>query len=379
LRIRRRHLRRGLVAVGCLVAAASPEGSIAGAPGGAPRLAGAGVLLALGSALHLWSKGCLEQNRTLVTAGPYRFTRNPFYLANGLVDLALCVLIGRVAVALPFLGLWALAYHDTIRREEVRLAALFPGAFQRYVAAVPRLIPTGRRLPAAEAVGRFRLANPALARGGEYARILGFWVSAAAIAAAAWLRAKGLAAFAPENATGLGLVVLVPLAWVFKLALAERFRRPASALLPFADAPAKRRAVTAGLVVALYAAARVAAPGSAFAPQTAAGTVGTALASAGALALGLVLAGIVVLPRTAGANAARAGLQAAMACALALFAAAHGLLAFAGAPLLWLALAALDEARSARATAAGLWPMFRPIAMLVPLGTAGLVVAGRLV
>ncbi|MBK7948436.1 MAG: isoprenylcysteine carboxylmethyltransferase family protein [Deltaproteobacteria bacterium] len=184
MRIRRRRLRDALVAVGCVVAVVDPCGE----PAGRVRFAAAIVLLLLGSLLHFWSKGCLEQNQRLVTAGPYRFTRNPFYLANGLIDVGLCALIGRVWVAVPFLVLWWLAYRDTIQVEEERLATLFPEAFARYAAAVPRLVPTGRALPRGEAVGSFTLGNPALAAGSEYARILGVWVAAATIVAWDWVR-----------------------------------------------------------------------------------------------------------------------------------------------------------------------------------------------
>ncbi|MEZ4331482.1 MAG: isoprenylcysteine carboxylmethyltransferase family protein [Myxococcota bacterium] len=255
MRIRRRRLRSALVLVGCLVG----DVPFVGHPGGgaavmaATRLGVALVLIAAGSALHVWSKGCLEQNRRLVTAGPYRFTRNPFYLANGLVDLGLCALIGRGWVGGPYLAFWWLAYRDTIGREEARLAALFPAEVERYFARVPRLLPSGRVLARAEAVGRFRFGNPALARGGEYARILGFGVAAAAIAASAWLRTTGLAAFAPLHAPGLAVVLLVPVAWVAKLALAEVFRRPDSALLPFDDRPGVRAGVTLGCVAAIAA------------------------------------------------------------------------------------------------------------------------------
>lgn len=273
MRIRRRRLRSALVLVGCLVgdvpfvggvgetastaadpgaAALASDGSgLAGGAADAIRLAVALLLIVGGSALHLWSKGCLEQNQRLVTSGPYRFTRNPFYLANGLVDLGLCALIGRVWVAGPYLVLWWLAYRETIAREEARLRALFPEQVGRYFGMVPRLIPNGHVLPRAEAIGRFTFDNPALACGSEYARILGFFVAAAAIVASAWLRARGGSAFADEHAVGLALVLLVPVGWVAKLALAEAFRRPETALLPFAQAPFVRVASIAVALVAM--------------------------------------------------------------------------------------------------------------------------------
>lgn len=366
MRVRRRNLRNGLVLVGCLVADVAT-----------PGLAAGGVLLAFGSALHLWSKGCLEQNQRLVTTGPYRFSRNPFYLANLLIDLGLCCLVGRVWVAVPFLVLWALAYGDTIRREETRLAALFPGTFERYVAAVPRLIPTGRLLPRAEAVGGFRFANPALARGSEYARIFGVWIAAAAIVAWDWIRAQGLSIFAPEQTVGLGLVALVPVAWIAKLALAELFRRPETALLPFSADPARRRPLTFGLVVAVWFLVSMSGPGP------------TPLAAAapspgvGSIALGVALAALLALPLVRESPGARGLVHAALAAAVAVFAASRGALWLASGTILWVVLAALDDVALARLEAGKgardippgerrVWPAFRPIAILTPIAVAGL-------
>jgi hypothetical protein len=371
--IRRRNLRSGLVAVGCLLAAVEPPGLAAGA-----------VLLAAGSALHLWSKGCLEQNQRLVTAGPYRFVRNPFYLANLLIDLGLCGLIGRVEVALPFLVLWALAYRGTIASEERRLAALFPGAFERYVAAVPRLIPTGRALPRAEAEGGFSLANPALAQGSEYARILGVWVAAATIVAWDWIRAEGLSIFAPEQTMGLGLVALVPVAWVAKIALAELFRRPETALVPFSANPDRRRPVTFGLVVAVWFVASMSGPGSV-------STISTAPSRAlGSIALAVALAALLSLSHVRERPGTRGVVHAVLGAAVAIFAASRGALWLASGTILWIVLAALDDAALVRLEAGRgrrdvlpaerrAWPAFRPIAILTPIAVAALAALRRIV
>ncbi len=373
MRVRRRNLRNGLVLVGCLVADVAPAGLAAG-----------GVLLAVGSALHLWAKGCLEQNQRLVTTGPYRFSRNPFYLANLLIDLGLCCLVGRVWVAVPYVVLWTLAYRETIRREEARLAVLFPAAFERYVAAVPRLIPTGRSLPRAEAIGRFSLANPALTQGSEYARILGVWIAAATIVAWDWIRAQGLSIFAPEQTAGLGLVALVPVAWIAKLALAELFRRPQTALLPFPADPARRRPLTFGLVVAVWFLVSMSGPGP------------TSLATAapspalGSIALGVALAALLALPLVRESPGARGLVHVALAAAVAVFAASRGALWLASGTILWVVLAALDDAALARLAAGKatriippgkrrVWPAFRPIAILTPIAVVGLASLRRFV
>ncbi len=382
MRIRRRNLRSGLVAAGCLFADAGPPASRADVV----RFASAALVLVVGSLLHLWAKGCLEQNQRLVTAGPYRFTRNPFYLANGLIDLGLCLLIGRVWIAVPYGLIWWLAYRETIAGEETRLAALFPEAFARYVAAVPRLIPAGRALPRAEVVGRFRLDNPALARGSEYARILGVLVAAATIVAWDWIRAHGTAVFAPEQTAQLGLVLLVPVAWVAKLALAEVFRRPETALLPFSAEPGRRRLFLFALVLAVYAFASLARS----ALEASSGPAPASARGLGSLGLGAALAALLVLPRLQDSPGPRAIAGSALAAGLAIFAASRGVLWLACGALPFLVLAVLDDVALARlrsgsgeralfAAERRLWPMFRPIAIVAPIAAGILALLRRIV
>ncbi|HEB88805.1 MAG TPA: isoprenylcysteine carboxylmethyltransferase family protein [Deltaproteobacteria bacterium] len=240
--IGRRRLRKALIVAGCLFGTVE----VPAAPLGI-------CLIGLGGVLHLWSKGCLEQNLRLITSGPYRFSRNPFYLANGLVDLGLCLVIGRLWITLVYFGLWALAYRATIAKEERRLESLFPGEFSAYRACVPVLIPTGRRWPRADATGRFSFGNPALARGSEYARLLGIAMAPAVIQAAGILRRERGAIFLEENAAGLAVIVFLAALWIVKLALAETFRRPETMLLPFERHPLLRMAIGLALLGAAVA------------------------------------------------------------------------------------------------------------------------------
>lgn len=243
MRLRRRNLRKGLVLVGCLVAAPSwPAWAI-------------GLLaLVLGSALHVWTKGVLEQNERLVTAGPYRWTRNPFYLANLSIDLGLCLVIGRLWLALVYLAVWAIAYHGTIAREETHLRQLFGEALDRYRARVPRLRPALRPLPRAEARGAFSWANPNLIEGREYARLLGVWLAAGAIWAAASVRHQGLGLLEPEQRGELGLILLLGAGWILKLALAQAFRHPEWSLLPERLSRWLRRGIAIGALAPALAA-----------------------------------------------------------------------------------------------------------------------------
>lgn len=244
MRIGRRNLRKGLVVVGCLLGAPTPAGLAAGL-----------LSIAAGGALHFWSKGCLEQNRRLITAGPYRFVRNPFYLANGLIDAGLCLVIGRLWVALVFALLFWFAYRETIRAEERHLASLFPETYPRYLATVPRLLPNGSRWPAEAVTGAFRLDNAGLARGQEYARLIGIALGPAVVVAAAMIRDEGLALLAPDRAGARAFLVALPVVWVLKLALAEAFRRPEAALVARGVSAAGRRGLALGCALVALAVA----------------------------------------------------------------------------------------------------------------------------
>ncbi len=78
--------------------------------------------------------------RALVTGGPYRYTRNPFYLAYTLI---------YAGVAVWTQSIWAFAYlplvlytvrRQVIDREEAYLGAKFGETYERYVQRVRRWI-----------------------------------------------------------------------------------------------------------------------------------------------------------------------------------------------------------------------------------------------
>ncbi len=148
----------------------------------AARFGGGIALIALGTVLHVWSKAALWQNRQLSTDGPYRFTRNPFYLANLLIDGGLLFLIGRWEVALLGAAAWAWVYHRTIAAEEATLRGLFGDAFDDYCRRVPRFLPwPGRYLKRDQVDGPgWSWRNGNLATGRE-------WTRACRVLACPWL------------------------------------------------------------------------------------------------------------------------------------------------------------------------------------------------
>ncbi len=204
-------------------------GALAGHPAFGSVLAGSTLVLA-GGALHLWAKGCLAQDQVLATGGPYRWTRNPFYLANLAIDAGLCVTANRLALTLLLLALWAVVYGATIRREERKLEALFGDAYRRYAARVPRFLPWRRPLPRAEAGAGFCFRNRNLVEGREYARL------ARILAAPLWIVLPGALweaarrGFAGAEATLAGAVALASLLTLDArlLRTAERRKRAAA-------------------------------------------------------------------------------------------------------------------------------------------------------
>lgn len=106
------------------------------------------VLLALGFLIRVWATVyfyqhkmrviSLEAQNTLITSGPYRFSRNPLYLGgNVFIFFGAALLFGSstalvaTAVHLPLIDLF-------IRREERQLQQVFGGAWLSYKKRVRR-------------------------------------------------------------------------------------------------------------------------------------------------------------------------------------------------------------------------------------------------
>lgn len=76
--------------------------------------------------------------RTLLTSGPFRYSRNPLYLSFALLHIA-CALAQHspgMLLTLPF-AVWAIQHH-VITQEEQALAALFGEQWQQYRRRVRR-------------------------------------------------------------------------------------------------------------------------------------------------------------------------------------------------------------------------------------------------
>jgi protein-S-isoprenylcysteine O-methyltransferase Ste14 len=103
------------------------------------------VLFFLGMALRVVAQRHLRYRvagtRRLAQGGPYRYVRNPVYVANVLI-LAGLALAAELPYLAPILAVWAvLVYHLAVLFEEKRLEHRYGDEYGAYCAQVPRWLP----------------------------------------------------------------------------------------------------------------------------------------------------------------------------------------------------------------------------------------------
>ena len=74
----------------------------------------------------------------LVTTGPFRFTRNPLYVALLLVLTALAIMENSLWLAFGTGALWLLLDRLVVVREEVQIRQTFGSEYSAYAARVRR-------------------------------------------------------------------------------------------------------------------------------------------------------------------------------------------------------------------------------------------------
>ena len=104
-------------------------------------LAAGTVVFLVGALLHFWSKGCLIRNQVVTQVGPYRLVRHPFYLANFIIDMGICLISGSPWVTALYPLAFLLIYIPVIRREEAYLRSQHGPAYDIYARDVPMLLP----------------------------------------------------------------------------------------------------------------------------------------------------------------------------------------------------------------------------------------------
>ena len=75
---------------------------------------------------------------TIVRTGPYRFSRNPIYLAFSLLQLGIALWVNSLGLVLTLLAAVAVMSLVVIPREERYLVARFPSEYPPYKASVRR-------------------------------------------------------------------------------------------------------------------------------------------------------------------------------------------------------------------------------------------------
>lgn len=126
-------------------------------PVGAPAVLVSLLLFATAGALYLWAvanfawrgRGTplpLDAPKELVIQGPYRYTRNPMYLALFSALLGWIVLFQTLIILLYSLALGTIVRLFVIRYEEPHLRQTFGKAYEDYAAQVPRWIPRFARV-----------------------------------------------------------------------------------------------------------------------------------------------------------------------------------------------------------------------------------------
>jgi protein-S-isoprenylcysteine O-methyltransferase Ste14 len=114
------------------------------------------ILIAIGQVIHFISAGYLVKQEKLITAGPYRYVRNPFYVSSFLVDVGLCIVTQNIYGAIAYLPIFYLiVIRRRVRKEEGFLKEHFGDKYNEYCGLVPRIIPrlTPAHIP--EPFGRF--------------------------------------------------------------------------------------------------------------------------------------------------------------------------------------------------------------------------------
>jgi protein-S-isoprenylcysteine O-methyltransferase Ste14 len=128
-------------------------------PRAVQRTAGAAALAA-GCALNAWAlverrrrtagEFQLEQPESLVTTGPYAFSRHPMYLGWWLIHLGVGVLRGSAWVAASVPVAVLVEHFGGSVVEERELRRQFGGEYARYAERVPQYVRLpGRRIPPA--------------------------------------------------------------------------------------------------------------------------------------------------------------------------------------------------------------------------------------
>lgn len=116
-----------------------------------------GTIAIFGILFHILASGYLTKEIALTTAGPYRFVRNPFYVASLSFDCGLACMFSNPYLFLVYGTVsYVFIYLPRVREEESVLSAKFGESYTSYKTCVDCLIPWNS-IPNGQ--GRFSLEN----------------------------------------------------------------------------------------------------------------------------------------------------------------------------------------------------------------------------
>jgi protein-S-isoprenylcysteine O-methyltransferase Ste14 len=119
----------------------------------------AGWFVRICSQMHLHYR--LPQKKILTRTGPYRYTRNPFYIGNTVIILAACIFSGLLWLIPIMLIYCAVVYSLVVRYEESHLRNKYGTPYEEYLAQVPRWFPRMREGHGEDSPGALRYFWPA--------------------------------------------------------------------------------------------------------------------------------------------------------------------------------------------------------------------------
>lgn len=137
----------GALVLGCVLTLFLPIGPGLASPNGVGLIVGF-VFLAIGFALAVSSVRAFNRAGTnivpgqpataLVTAGPYRATRNPIYVGMVLVYFGLSIVLTSIWVLVLLIPVLMILQRGVVLAEETYLERKFGDAYRRYTTRVPR-------------------------------------------------------------------------------------------------------------------------------------------------------------------------------------------------------------------------------------------------
>ena len=119
-----------------------------GSGGGGPWSFGGGAVIVLGVAISFWAIQQYRRANTspdpkhrvqaLVTGGPYRYSRNPLYIAAALMHVGFGIAVNMPGIVFAVIPALFILRKGVILREEDYLEELFGEEYLRYKARVRR-------------------------------------------------------------------------------------------------------------------------------------------------------------------------------------------------------------------------------------------------